>query len=176
MNIYLVGYRCSGKTAVGKRLSEKLKWNFTDTDRLVESRVGMRISEIVARFGWPEFRRKESDVVSELGNADRRVVATGGGVVLDSANIRKLRETGYVVWLKASVDTIHARMRQDPETGSLRPVLTDHHSLIDEIRQTLAERLPLYAGASDMAVTTDGVDVDAICETIIEKTRYLHAG
>lgn len=174
MNIYLIGYRCTGKSSVGHRLAEKLGCKFVDADRLVERQAGMPVSDIVARFGWPDFRKREKEVIAELSWSNQLVVATGGGVVLDPENVRILRKTGFVVWLKATVETIYARMRQDPVTGTLRPALTDW-SLADEIRHTLDERLPLYERARDIEMETDGIDVDPICTHIIEKMRSFHA-
>jgi len=83
MNIILMGFRCTGKTAAGRRLAESLGFSFTDTDELVERQTGRLIPRIVAEQGWPAFRAAERAAIRELAGADRSVIALGGGVVCD---------------------------------------------------------------------------------------------
>ena len=64
MNIYLTGYRCTGKTSVGKILAKTLKMEFADSDRLIVKKSRMSISEIVEKKGWKFFRRIEKNVLS----------------------------------------------------------------------------------------------------------------
>ncbi|MEA1970735.1 MAG: shikimate kinase, partial [Thermodesulfobacteriota bacterium] len=78
-NIILTGYRCTGKTEAGKRLSERLKLPFYDTDEIIIEKAGMPITEIVKKGGWEEFRLKEKETIKDLGLNRNCIIATGGG-------------------------------------------------------------------------------------------------
>ncbi len=166
--IFLIGYRCTGKSSVGELLAARLGRRFVDTDSVVVVQAGKSIQEIVVHSGWEEFRRLERAVLQQAGALDRPVVATGGGIVLDVANIEKMKAGGTVVWLRAAVDTIGTRMQQDQASEAFRPALNGRDP-IGEIEATLAQREPLYRNAMDFAVDTDHHDFEQVCETIITK-------
>jgi shikimate kinase len=170
MNIYLIGYRCCGKTSVGKALSHRLKWPFMDTDAQVVKQSGMSIAEMVSTHGWTFFRNMENSVVDQTRFLDRHVIATGGGVVLNPDNVRITQEAGRVIWLKVSPQMVRIRMAGDPETVMQRPGLTAVGSL-DEIETVLMERQPIYEKAGHLALDTDILDVESICRKIIEYLR-----
>ena len=90
-NVVLIGFMGTGKTAVGKRVASRLGRRFVDTDVLIEERAGRSIPRIFAEGGEPAFRRLEAEVIAQVAAGDGRVVATGGGVVLSSANMACLR-------------------------------------------------------------------------------------
>ena len=171
-NLFLIGYRCTGKSSVGKLLTAKLDWPFIDTDSLVVSENGMSIREIVISRGWEAFRRLEHTVLKQVCTVDRRVVATGGGIVLDADNVKLMKKSGRIIWLRASPETIKVRMVQDQASEAYRPALSSTDS-ISEIEETLAERAPLYRHAMDFSVDTDHRGVDEICDITI---GYLKAG
>ena len=106
MNLFLIGYRCSGKTTVGKSVADALDWAFVDADAVLVGASGKSIKDITDTEGWDSFRRMERSTLKQICAADRQVVATGGGVVLDTANIETMKTSGQVVWLNASADTI----------------------------------------------------------------------
>ena len=128
---------------MGKLLAAKLGWPFIDTDSLLVSESGVSIKEIVEKYGWETFRQMEHAIVNQVCILDRRVVATGGGVVLDEANVNLMKKNGKVVWLKALSETIHSRMLLDQDTADFRPSLKSKDSF-SEIKETLLERDPLY--------------------------------
>ena len=167
-SIFLTGFRCTGKSSVGKRLARKLGWPFIDTDSLLVSESGISIQEIVEKHGWDTFRKMEHTIVNQVCILDRRVVATGGGVVLNEANVNLMKKKGRVVWLKALPETIKDRMMLDQDTETFRPSLTSKDSFC-EIEEMLLERDPLYRQAMDYCVETDGRSVDEICEIIMKK-------
>jgi len=166
MNFYLIGYRCTGKTTVGKTLAAKLGRPFVDADTLVMEYAGRSIRDIVVADGWEEFRRLECRVMDQIDRRDRCVVATGGGVVLDGANVRCMKNRGICIWLKASPDIIASRMQGDPASDAQRPALTDHGSTM-EICREMAVREPLYRKASHYEVDTDVDDIDAVAMVIL---------
>jgi shikimate kinase len=168
MNLFLIGYRCTGKTTVGKALARRLGWPFVDTDRMIAATGGTSIARMVDEKGWTYFREQERQTLKVLSADDRQVVATGGGVILDSRNVSAMRKSGTVVLLTASRKTIAARMLADDATEGSRPPLTGQ-GLVREITSVLCERLPLYEKASDFVIDTNRKKIEAICDRIIEK-------
>ena len=175
MNLFLIGYRCCGKTTVGKAVAEKMSWSFVDSDIRVIEKCGKSIKEIIDTEGWTAFRRMERSTLKRICTADRQVVATGGGVVLDPANIEAMKTSGSVVWLGATAETIQRRMLQDKTTGNFRPALTDKGRM-EEIEDMLLKRNPYYESASDYCIQTDDVPVAEITQTIIEKLNQKDNG
>ena len=167
-NVFLIGYRCTGKSSVGRLLAATLGRSFVDTDSLVVSENGMSIREIVDSRGWEVFRRLEHIALQQVCSMDRRVAATGGGIVLDIDNVELMKKSGRIIWLRASSETIKARMSQDQASETLRPALTSTDS-ISEIEETLAKRAPLYKQAMDFWVDTDSARLDEIRDVILRR-------
>jgi shikimate kinase len=167
MNVILIGYRCSGKTSVGKRLAENLGWPFVDTDDRLVEKHGRSVKEIVEDDGWEGFRRLERDVIQEVCARDNMVIATGGGAVLDPENVGAMQKSGRVIWLRVSPQTVQQRMAGDEDTDALRPALTTKGPQ-DEVAGVLMERTPLYEQAADMSIDTDGKTMDGIVGEIIK--------
>ncbi|MGD9157521.1 MAG: shikimate kinase [Desulfobacteraceae bacterium] len=169
MNIVLIGYRCCGKTSVGKLLSAKLDREFIDTDDLIIEKEGCSIDEIVSIQGWDYFRETEKDVIKEVSTMENIVIATGGGVVTNEENVEKLQNNGFIVWLYADIDTIKKRLNEDKTSPDNRPSLTGDEPS-DEIKKVLEQRKPLYLKASDMAVDTSQLNINEVADMIIEET------
>jgi len=167
MNIVLIGYRCSGKTTVGKLLARKLKRGFLDTDRLIETKTGLPIHAYVSQKGWGDFRAVEKEVVSDVASRDDLVIATGGGVVIDPENVRNLKKSGWVVWLKAGVPVIRERMKKAENAGKFRPTLSGVDPL-KEISGILHERMPVYESTSDYRVDTDRKNPEEVGQAIMK--------
>ncbi len=167
-NIFLIGYRCTGKSSVGKRLADRLDRPFVDTDRLLAAEAGLSIKEVVAKHGWEVFRTMENTIVKRVCTPAQHVVATGGGVVLDPENVKRMKNSGRLIWLQANSETIKNRMMRDSGTEAFRPALTPTDS-ITEIEESLIERNPLYKQASDLCVETDAREIEEICDTIISR-------
>ena len=123
MNLYLVGYRCTGKTSVGRLLSDAMGWTFVDMDNELVTEAGIPIEDIVVRRGWEHFREIEARLLERLSQTKCQVIATGGGVVTVRSNVTAMRATGKVVWLKASPAVLAERMAADINTASQRPPL-----------------------------------------------------
>ena len=170
MNLFLIGYRCSGKTTVGKSIAMTIDWSFVDSDLLIIKKNGNSIKDIIDTAGWDAFRRMERSTMRQICTKDRQVVATGGGVVLDADNIKAMKTSGTVVWLEASAASIQERMRQDKKTEDFRPALTDK-GWMEEINVMLLKRNPYYESASDFSIHTDDVPLDEITQNIIQKIK-----
>ena len=163
MNIVLIGYRGTGKSAVGGLLAGRLGMACIAMDGEIVRRAGISIPEIVANEGWPGFRDRESALARELGERDGLVIDTGGGVIERPENIAALGNNGCIVWLKASVATIVARIEGD--TG--RPALTAGKSFTDEVAEVLERRTPLYRTAACAEIDTDDLTPEQIADRII---------
>jgi shikimate kinase len=172
-NVFLIGYRCTGKSSVGRLLSAKLGWPFIDTDSLLVSESGRSIKQIVETEGWETFRKMEHAIVEQVCALQQRIVATGGGVVLDAANVERMKKSGRLFWLRATPQTITKRMLQDTDTETFRPALTAKDS-IAEIEETLLERESYYRRAMDFSVDTDDRQIDEVCNVIIRQLIGLY--
>jgi shikimate kinase len=170
MNIFLIGYRCSGKTSVGRQLAEMLDWSFVDTDELIVQQVNASIAAFVEQHGWPAFRAKEGSTLARICLQDRQVVATGGGIILDPQNIRRMKERGWVVWLRVRPETALRRMRRDARTETFRPALSAQNMEV-EIRETLNQRVFRYRQAMDFEVDSDRSSISEICGAISKQLR-----
>ena len=172
-NIYLVGYRGSGKTTLGKFLAARLGWRFIDSDDEIIKSSGMTIREMVDSEGWSVFRERECRMIELIAGLQKCVVATGGGAVLNPGNISKIKASGKVIWLKTNPETIKARLLKDTNTKELRPSLTEK-DFDTEIVETLKEREPLYKKAMDIQITTDNTDIESMCIGILEELQLLN--
>jgi shikimate kinase len=154
VNIFLIGYRGSGKTTVARALAGLLGWSWLDADAELERRAGKSIRQIFEDSGEGAFRDLESAVVADLARLDRHVLALGGGAVLRDENRQAISGRGKVVWLRARPETLAARIAADPTTAARRPNLTNQGGL-DEIRRLVAEREPIYQACADLALDAD---------------------
>ncbi len=164
-NIYLIGYRCSGKSTVGRALADHLELDFCDTDELIAAGEQKPITEIVAGRGWPHFRELEKQCLLRLAQKKNKVVATGGGIVLHPENIACMRSSGTVLWLRVKPQTVLHRLSRDPATESFRPALTQQE-IEKEVFTTMAARRELYSRAANLSFNTDLAQPDEIVAAI----------
>ena len=169
MNIVLIGYRCSGKTVVGKILARELERDFLDTDVMIEENTGRSIEAIISGDGWNHFRDIERMTIEEVSRRDNLVIATGGGVVTDEGNVKSLKRNGRMIWLRGDAEILKERMDREQRSGKIRPSLTGANPL-DEIKQVLSVRTPLYREAGDFMVDTGTLSVSEVAASIIKTT------
>lgn len=156
----------TGKTAVGKELAAKSKWRFIDLDELIEFQAKRTISDIFAKNGEPYFRRLEKKALKEISKEKKFVVACGGGIVLDSDNIKLMKETGKLICLSATAEVILKRT-----SGFChRPLLnvSDPRSRIDLL---LKLRAPYYA-KSDHVVDTTKLSIKEVVNKISKLAKF----
>ncbi len=165
-NLVLIGYRATGKSAVGSLLAQELARPFVDLDQVLEEEMGCSITDLVAEKGWPEFRRREKEVVARFGRAGGQVLATGGGAVLEPENVEILRQKGVVVWLRADPATIQERLSRDQREVSQRPSLTGR-STLEEVAEVLQSRQPLYAAAAHIVIDSDRHSLEQVVEQVL---------
>jgi shikimate kinase len=167
MNIVLIGYRCSGKTAVGKVLAAELGRDFVDTDTLIENRVGSSIEAMVSKSGWDHFRVIEKKVIERASRKGNLIIATGGGAVMDEENVKNLKRNGQIVWLKGDPDILKQRMEKAQREGHVRPSLTGA-DVLEEIKHLLHLRIPLYEKAACHVVDTSALNMEEVAASIME--------
>ncbi len=165
-NIVLVGARGSGKTVVGRLVAAQLDWAFVDTDEQVEAGAGQTIATIFASLGEPGFRRMECEALARMLGGMHRVVSVGGGAVLSAGNRVRIRAGGICVWLTAPPDELHRRCLADQSTAARRPALTALPEL-EEFRQVLAFREPLYKAVADHVVDTTGRSPEEVARMVV---------
>ncbi len=163
-NIVLTGFMGAGKTAVGRELSHLLGWKVIDVDDEIVKAQHMTINEIFGRFGEPAFREIEADMIRKVARNRNAIISTGGGAVLRQENMDVLRETGVIVCLWASPETILRRTGND----SGRPLLQVEDPF-GRIRDLLEYRRPFYEKA-DIVVDTEEKTPLQIAEEIMERT------
>ncbi|MBI4232805.1 shikimate kinase [Candidatus Peregrinibacteria bacterium] len=140
MNIILIGLRGSGKSILGKILSKKLQLELIDQDKVIEENEGMTIAKIVELRGWEYFRAIESKITGELTQKKNKIIATGGGVILDPDNRKALKQSGKVIYLYRKPEECIKYIKDDPN----RPPLTNQETLEEEMKQLYKERNSLY--------------------------------
>ncbi len=171
--IYLTGYRGTGKTTVGKLISGRLATECVDLDETIETAAGQSIRELFDQGGEPLFRDWETKCLRQTIDDPEspRVISLGGGAILRKENREMIRRSGVCVWLTASAEVIAQRVFGDESSAQRRPALTEL-SPVDEIRELLAKREPLYREAADLILPTDDsppeVLADQICRWLKE--------
>ncbi|WP_412069696.1 shikimate kinase [Rubrivirga sp. IMCC43871] len=165
--VYLTGFMASGKSTVGPLLADRLGYRFVDLDWLVAARAGRSVADLFAE-GEGVFRAVEAEALRETTSGEGLVVATGGGTLVQPGNLMAARAAGPVVWLRASVPTVLARVGD----GAGRPLLLDGARLLApagreaRVRALLAAREPFYAQA-DLVIDADG-PADVVARDVAE--------
>jgi shikimate kinase len=168
-NLTLIGFMGSGKSCVGRLTAEALRFTFLDTDTVIEARAGMTISDIFTRQGEAAFRQWERKIVQELAHRTKTVIATGGGLPADPANLASLKSHSLVVCLWASPATIHRRV----SGHSHRPLLNEPDPL-ERIRRLLQEREPCYRQA-DVLVNTELRSIREVATQVVHQYHLAQA-
>ena len=161
-NIVLTGFMGAGKSTVGQKLANILNMKIADTDAIIESEVGITISEIFERHGESRFRKIEEEIVSKVSKQKNHIIISGGGVVLSSKNMRNLQENGVIIYLKASPDIIYNRIKKQTH----RPLLQVQDPK-KEIQELLDSREDHY-NKNDYVIDTDSSSVDEVITTILD--------
>ncbi|MEW6427222.1 MAG: shikimate kinase [Thermodesulfobacteriota bacterium] len=172
-NIFLIGFRATGKTTVARILAARLGFTAVDMDEVLRRRHGA-VNAVVARHGWEYFRAREKELLAELAGSERQVVATGGGAILHQDLWPRVMASGLVVWLTAEPAVIRARLQADETTATGRPSLTGRPAA-DEIEEVLAAREPLYRAGAHLALATDGTPPAELADRIHTSYRETYS-
>ncbi|MGK5093736.1 shikimate kinase [Deltaproteobacteria bacterium TL4] len=161
MNIVLIGFMGVGKTTIGRKLARRLGYYFLDMDHQIEQEQGCSIAEIFDYAGESCFRNLETQLLQRLISVHNTVLSTGGGIITTEGNIQLMKKIGKLVYLKAPVEVILARLENDTK----RPLLRTENAE-EKIRTLLEKRSPLYAQA-DYVFESDQTPIPMIITQII---------
>jgi shikimate kinase len=164
-NLALIGFMGTGKSSVGRLVADMLRFDFLDTDDLIATRTGKSIPEIFAQEGEAAFREQECRLVEEMAQRNQTVIATGGGLPVNPANLANLKTYALVVCLWAGPEKIWERVRH----SSQRPLLRDPDPQA-KIRTLLAAREPAYRQA-DVLINVEMRSVREVAQQIVHHFR-----
>lgn len=160
-NIALVGFMGAGKSSVALLVARRLGFQVMDTDKMIEDEAGKTVEQIFAEEGESAFREWERKTVKALTQLSQTIISTGGGLVVDPANLQSLRRHSLVICLWASPETIWERVRHQKH----RPLLKGPNPL-ETIRRLLASREKFYRQA-DALVNTDGRSTRQVAHQVL---------
>ena len=166
-NIALIGFMATGKTAVGKLLARKLGKKFIELDAVIEKKAGMSIPDIFRRDGEIHFRELEIEAVRDVSASRNTVIACGGGVVLNTINIDRLKKESVIICLEASPPVVLGRTSHDKDSRPLLNV-TDREQ---QVKKLLEYRRPFYHRAADIIINTSRLSIDSVAEKIVETLK-----
>ncbi|MGH7739193.1 MAG: shikimate kinase [bacterium] len=169
-NLSLVGFMGSGKSTVGQEVARLLRFDFLDSDQLVQREMGLTVSEIFEWHGEEEFRKVEKKQIETMVTASKTVWATGGGAWMDEKVRKILAENSWVFWLRVSAEQSWKRVSANL---SQRPLLARSGDPFLEIERKLKERETLYALA-DYEISTDNRGPKEVADEIARMIQADH--
>ena len=166
MNIFIVGPMGSGKSTVGKIISDELFLDFFDTDDEIETRTGASIDWIFDLEGESGFRKRESEMLDEMVKRNSIVLSTGGGIVLESSNRELLSSRGTVFYLSTPISVQVQRTAKDKD----RPLLKngDPEKILSKLHD---EREEFYKSVSDHIIETEDKSSQEVASEIIKLVK-----
>ncbi|MFL2721752.1 MAG: shikimate kinase AroK [Gammaproteobacteria bacterium] len=166
MNIFIVGPMGSGKSTVGKIISDELFLTFHDTDEEIENRTGASIDWIFDLEGEEGFRKREAKILDELAQLNSIVLSTGGGIILSDENRDTLSSRGTVFYLATPISVQLERTSKDKD----RPLLKngDPEAILKELHET---REKLYESVADYVVDTESLTSQEVAAEIIKLVK-----
>lgn len=162
VNLYLIGMMGVGKSTTGQRLAEILGYQLFDSDALITQLAGISINQIFAEQGEAEFRKLETQVLTELSAYTRLVIATGGGIVTKPANWSHLQQ-GLIIWLDVPLEYLWERIQADTS----RPLLKTENPY-ETLEKLMQQRRHLYAQADVHTAIKPDWTVEQVAEQVIE--------
>ncbi len=164
--VAIVGLMGAGKSAIGKRLAQRLGLRFVDADNEIERAAGCSIAEIFEKYGESEFRTGERRVIGRLLDDPPHVLSTGGGAYMDSETRALMRAKAVTVWLRAELDVLYDRVKK----RSHRPLLREGDPK-EILSRLMTQRYPIYAEA-DIVVESTAQPADRTTDEVIAALRH----
>lgn len=171
--VVLIGMMGSGKSRLGKMLSEQLELPFTDSDSEIESAANCSIPEIFELYGEGFFRDAERKIIKRIIDGEVKVIATGGGTFVNPDTAEFIKQNAISIWLRASADLLIKRLSASKNP---RPMLQSAENPEEVIKRLVQEREQSYKKA-DIIVDSMDVPHDVTLGVLMEKLDgYLNRG
>jgi len=166
-NIALIGFMGTGKTAVGLALAKRLRRDLVEVDLVIEQIAGRPIPEIFLNDGEIHFRELEIEAIKMVSGGEKQVIACGGGAVLNTINIDRLKETSVIIDLTASPEII---LKRTASAEGKRPLLNVENPA-EQIEQLMKFRKPFYERAADITINTSKLNIETVTDKIINRLK-----
>ena len=150
-NIFLIGFMGVGKSTIAKLLAKELQAELVEMDETIEAEAGMSINEIFEKFGEQHFRDLETALIERVSKKGGVVVSCGGGAVLRPENVEMMKQSGKIIFLSATPETIYERVKNSTN----RPLLNGNMN-VEYIKGLMERRREAYENAADVIISTDG--------------------
>lgn len=157
MRYFIIGYKSSGKTTIGKKLAVALNMEFIDLDEVIEMKEGKSVPEIYTTIGDEGFRVKEWEALKEIVRKDNIVVALGGGAPCHCDNMNLIEKHGEVIYIKLDDDTLVNRLKDATKDRPIVLNKTDEElrSYVKDVRERCEHhylRAKYYVNGKDISV------------------------
>jgi shikimate kinase len=164
VNIYLIGFMGSGKSSTGRKIASSLRWQFADTDKIVEEQEGATVTELFEQKGEEYFRKAETRALRTVSERSRTVIACGGGTPCSDENMKIMKSTGVIVYLKMPAEALASRLLK---SKTKRPLLqgAGETGMTERVRDLLNRRSEWYEQADKV--------LDSMNDTVEEMTSVI---
>ena len=162
-SIVLIGLMGSGKSVIGRMLSDKIGVPLSDTDRIIEKEVGKKVYQIFDDCGERYFRQVEEEVVGRVLGHYPHIISTGGGAILSSKTRKAIKSKSFSIWVQCNVDIISNRIHDRKK----RPLLKNKN-ILDTLAKKNKERIKFYRQA-DSRIVNENSNIEMTVEAIVEE-------
>ena len=160
----------SGKSTIGPILANTLGWDFYDLDKVIEKKIGKKIREIFEQDGEDFFRSIETETLREISAAEKAVISLGGGTMANDDNIKILKNSGKLFYLKISIEAAYGRLKYKRDRPALTKNVSEDFSK-EELLTTIDNLLKVRAGyyeQADYTIETDKASVGKSVDKIVK--------
>ena len=167
-NIILIGFMGSGKTTVGKILSQTLQRKLLDSDHAIEDHTKRSISDIFEKEGEKAFRDIETEVIKNISAQSGMIISCGGGSLERDENVKELKKNGIIIWLKPPFKVILSRIIH----SSHRPLtkITEGNKTVEEtLRKRYMDRYLTYQSAADIIINTGNRNIYSVVNEVVKR-------
>lgn len=163
MTITLIGMPGAGKSCMGRALSRKLKMKMIDGDRLIESRTGKKLHQIISEVGLDGFKKIEEETLLSI-NEDNIIISPGGSAVYYDSVMQHFKKMGIVIYIYVGADMLIKRLGDFSKRG----IVLKEGQTIDDL---FAERAPLLEKYADIKINCNGTAYPAYQSEAIRKIK-----
>ena len=160
----------SGKSTIGPILANTIGWDSADLDKLIETKTGKKVREIFEQNGETYFRKIETEMLTELSAGEKIVISLGGGTIADENNLRIMKKSGTIIYLKASTNSFYKRLKYKRDRPNLNPYNSDESNkekFVNRINDLMEQRKKYYEQA-DITIDTDNSSVGQTVDRIVK--------